>query len=86
MLFSSSRINKKNDNSEVVFRKSLRELSNLRACLLEAPRHLKSKSKDFVNTHPRRATGSAKHEIKLKIIYKVDGKDKSPPNPLVRFL
>jgi hypothetical protein len=76
---------KKKENSEVLPRKSPIVSRNQTACLFEASRQSNSDSEDFVNTHPHRATGSAKVEINLKIHYKFDDKDKVPHILHVQF-
>jgi hypothetical protein len=71
-LLSSSITKKKKENSEEVSRKRPRVSRNQTACLFEAPRKANSDSDDSENTHTRRAAGSVKAEMNLKIPFKFD--------------
>jgi hypothetical protein len=86
MLLSSSRTKKKKENSDVASRKSPRFSRNQTACLIEAPKQENSDSDDSEITHARRATGSVKAEINVKIRYKFEDKDKEPHRLHVQFL
>ena len=87
MLLSSSRTKKKKEgNSDVASRKSPRVSRNQTARLIETPMQENSDSDDSDTTHSRRATGSVKAEINLKIRYKFEDKDKEPHRLHVQFL
>jgi hypothetical protein len=87
MFLSSSRTKKKKEgNSDVVSRKSPRVSRNQTARLIETPMQENSDSDDSDTTHSRRATGSVKAEINLKIRYKFEDKDKEPHRLHVQFL